>query len=112
MGFIHRTSLVKTAVMYALFELSTVSTLAITTIKDISITLSVTNWLCEHRENSSFSVATQMIYLDFPRDGALVSHTWHDRWSLVRVNTPKSKLIHTATQDHKHKGDVTREVSS
>ena len=53
-----------------------------------------------------------MIYPDFLRNGALVSQTWHDRWSLVRVNTPKSKLIHTATQDHKHKGDVTREVSS
>jgi len=76
-----------------IFGLSTVSTMAITTIKDISIKSSMTNCLCEHRENSFTGAVNLMFYLDFTTNGALVSQTWHDRWSLARATTLISRLF-------------------
>jgi len=49
--FIHRIVLGIIHTNYAPFKLSTVSTMAITTIKDISIKSLMANCLCEHREN-------------------------------------------------------------
>jgi hypothetical protein len=54
----------------------------------------------------------ELLQREFTRDGALVSHTWHDRWSLTRTNSLVSKLFLTKQHNHKHKGDVIREVPS